>query len=66
MGYSMRTDDWRYTEWTDVKTGQVHARELYDHNRDAQETINLAGRPEHAETVARLGKRLGALTAPKR
>lgn len=62
MGYSMRTDDWRYTEWTDVKTGRVHERELYDHHHDPGETINLAARAEHQETIGRLGKSLHALT----
>ncbi len=62
MGYSLRTDEWRYAEWTEVKTGQVHERELYDHKHDPRETVNLAGRPEHAETIARLGERLQALT----
>lgn len=62
MGYSMRTEAWRYTEWTDVKTGQVHERELYDHHHDPRETVNLAGRPEYTETMAQLGDRLHALT----
>jgi iduronate 2-sulfatase len=31
MGYSVRTDGWRYTEWRDWKSGAVTARELYPH-----------------------------------
>ena len=58
MGYSMRTQRYRYTEWRDFKTSEVRARELYDHDRDPQETVNLAGRPEHEQTVATLSKQL--------
>ena len=46
-GDSIRTDRWRYTEWSD---GQ---RELYDHDSDSEETRNVvAANPE----VARLLK----------
>ncbi|MHC4411890.1 MAG: sulfatase, partial [Planctomycetota bacterium] len=33
MGYSMRTERFRYTEWKDRETGKVLARELYDHQK---------------------------------
>jgi iduronate 2-sulfatase len=48
MGYSVRTDRWRYTEWGTV------FKELYDQQHDPDETVNLADRPEHAGTVAEL------------
>ena len=51
MGYSMRTNHWRYTEWVDRKTGQAVARELYDHRTRQTETANLAGRSQHTELV---------------
>ncbi len=51
MGYSIRTDRFRYTEWRDWQTGAVMARELYDHAADADETRNVAGWPEHAGDV---------------
>jgi iduronate 2-sulfatase len=41
MGYSIRTDKVRYTEWRDWKTGKVLAAELYDHVRDPAETRNV-------------------------
>lgn len=53
-GYSVRTDRWRYTEWIERKTKRILARELYDHHQDSQENTNLAGRPEHDETIRRL------------
>ncbi len=64
-GTTMRTDRYRYVEWVNVKTGAVVARELYDHQTDAQENENLAGRPEHAAVLAELGAqlRVGALGA---
>jgi arylsulfatase A-like enzyme len=40
MGYSMRTNRYRYTEWQD-KQGKVVARELYDHQTDPAETKNV-------------------------
>jgi iduronate 2-sulfatase len=52
FGYSLRTERWRYTEWDEGREG----RELYDHDNDAGELVNLAGKPEHAATVEELGK----------
>ncbi len=45
MGYSLRTDRYRYIEWRDWKSGDVMARELYDHQADDAETRNLAADP---------------------
>jgi len=53
MGYSMRTDRYRYNEWYRMHGPQQHqkgqrvARELYDHDRDG-ETVNVIDRPEYA------------------
>ncbi|SKB08229.1 iduronate 2-sulfatase [Prosthecobacter debontii] len=43
MGYSVRTGHVRYTEWRDWNTGEVIARELYDHANDPTELKNRAG-----------------------
>jgi iduronate 2-sulfatase len=44
MGYSVRTDRWRFTQWgADGEEGC----ELYDHNKDEIEYYNLADRPEY-------------------
>jgi arylsulfatase A-like enzyme len=60
MGYSMRTDRYRYTEWRMRDGSKVVARELYDHETDPHETVNLAGVPEHAARVKELSERLSA------
>lgn len=50
MGRSVRTERWRYTEWDDGKQGA----ELYDHDTDPTEAVNLAANPKHAETIKEL------------
>jgi len=56
MGYSVRTDRYRYVTWMNLETGDFTARELYDHQADPGENVNLAGRVEYAETLAGLEK----------
>lgn len=71
MGYSMRTDRWRYTEWAawdgaHLRPDWSHlaGRELYDHfgddgtDYDKWENVNLADDPKHAEDVSMLSKQL--------
>lgn len=41
-GYSVRTDQWRYTEWRAIDGNEVIATELYDHENDPGETRNVA------------------------
>lgn len=50
MGYSVRTERWRYTEWDGGQKGV----ELYDHDVDPGETKNLAREPQHAAVVTEL------------
>ena len=54
MGYTMRTDRYRFTEW--VKKGKVIARELYDHADAELDLVNIADRPEQAELVKQLSE----------
>jgi arylsulfatase A-like enzyme len=58
MGYTMRTERWRYTEWIDASTGTATARELYDHASSDVAASNLAELPEHAATVKELSAML--------
>jgi iduronate 2-sulfatase len=64
MGYSIRTESHRYTEWRTgwetPETAKVIARELYDHIRDPRETTNVAERPDQAEIVKALAEQLRA------
>ena len=56
FGYTLRTPRWRYTEWDEGRKGQ----ELYDHDADPRELMNLANKPEHAKTVEELSQQLRA------
>ena len=47
MGYSVRTEKWRYTEWDGGRKGI----ELYDHNKDPREFTNLANEVRYAKTM---------------
>lgn len=70
MGYSIRTDSWRYNEWVgwDGETlsanwSAVNATELYDHRGDdgdfdATENVNLANHPKYASVAAALSQAL--------
>ena len=58
MGYSIRTERFRYTEWRDFATREVKARELYDHQDDPGETRNVISRDLHADSVPRLSNLL--------
>ncbi len=50
LGRSIRTERWRYTEWDEGKAGA----ELYGHDRDPREFVNLASDPAHAATAKEL------------
>jgi len=59
MGHSMRTDRYRFTEWA-VPEKDFREYELYDHEVDPKENVNLAKRPEHAGLVQQLTEQLHA------
>jgi len=61
MGYSVRTERWRYTEWDAGKKGV----ELYDHAADPKEHKNLADDPKQAKVIEEL-KALLYEVQPKR
>jgi iduronate 2-sulfatase len=50
MGYSIRTERWRYTEWDDSRRGT----ELYDEKADSGELHNRAGDAAYADIVQEL------------
>ncbi len=59
-GYSIRTPDFRYTEW--LKPGKenvpqwekIVGRELYDHVKDPGENRNCAEEERYAQVVRKL------------
>jgi arylsulfatase A-like enzyme len=59
MGYSMRTDRYRLTEWLVPRT-EFRAYELYDHCSDPDENTNLAVDAEYGPLVDELKKKLHA------
>jgi uncharacterized sulfatase len=56
LGYTLRTERWRYTEWDGGQAGV----ELYDHDADPRELKNLAGDPQQAKTLEELKSLLAA------
>ena len=58
FGYSIRTPQYRYTEWDQGKQG----RELYDHKNDPLEQTNLAASDQHQALIAKLSKKLQSAT----
>jgi arylsulfatase A-like enzyme len=59
MGYSIRTERHRYTEWITPDVDE-RPRELYDYSTDPDEKVNLAASPAHAAIVKDLAARLKA------
>ena len=66
MGYTMRTDRFRYTEWP-AFMGAPHYKpdwdklfgvELYDHSVDPEENVNVAHKKEYQDMVKTLSKEL--------
>ena len=53
-GKTIRTVEWRYTEWTAGKDGV----ELYDQRNDPLELTNLAQKPAYATIVAQMKSKL--------
>jgi len=52
MAYSVRTKDFRYVEWRQLGDPSVVVwRELYDHRKDPEETVNVVDNPEYAGVV---------------
>jgi iduronate 2-sulfatase len=58
MGYTLRTDRWRYTEWFDTRAKKIVAQELYDHQNTQTPDRNLVGDPQHKELVSSLSGKL--------
>jgi len=57
MGYSVRMERARYTEWREWPSGKVIARELYDHEKDVAELHNVIDDPA-TQALADAGAKL--------
>ncbi len=57
MGYSMRTDRYRLTEWR-VPGTDFGQYELYDHQTDPEENVNLADRESYGDVLQKLKTQL--------
>jgi arylsulfatase A-like enzyme len=60
MGYSMRTDRYRYTEWRVKNSNILVERELYDHFLDPCEDTNVVAHAAYTADVAVLEAQLQA------
>ena len=58
MGYSIRTEKWRYTEWDNGKRGT----ELYDENDDSSEMKNLATDAKYRNVASEMQQMLRKVT----
>jgi iduronate 2-sulfatase len=57
MGYSVKTERYNYVEWIRLKTGEVLARELYDHHVDPKETKNVIDNPQYEADISILAQK---------
>ena len=51
MGRSVRTTRYRYTEWRDWDTNNIVDSELYDHDVDPLETVNVVADHANADAI---------------
>jgi iduronate 2-sulfatase len=57
-GFTIKSGNYRYTEWINTSKGEVQQRELYDHSIDPAENRNRIDEPAYREEVVRLRQRL--------
>lgn len=65
MGYAIRTERYRYVEWYDwdkdnKKAGKYITAELFDHQTDPNESVNIADKAASKKLVTQLAKQLRA------
>lgn len=54
LGYSVRTESFRYTKWVQVSSGEVLDQELFDHAKDPEENRNVIDDPQYAGSLPEL------------
>jgi iduronate 2-sulfatase len=58
MGYTVQTDRYRYTEWIKKSSGELLARDLFDHQTDPDENENISINPENSKLIGELSSLL--------
>ena len=58
IGFTIQTDRYRYTEWIKTSTGELMARDLFDHQSDPGENQNISNLPENAPIMEELSELL--------
>jgi arylsulfatase A-like enzyme len=58
IGYSIQTDRYRYTEWIRESSGELMARDLFDHKIDPDENVNISNDPDQNEIIEELSRLL--------
>jgi len=58
IGYTIKTDRYRYTEWIKNNTGEVMATDLFDHQTDPDENRGVAAVPENEPVIKELSSLL--------
>lgn len=65
IGRTIRTADFRYTEWRDIESSELLATELYDHRNTAEagylETVNVVKQKEYASVLPQIAEQLHEL-----
>ena len=64
MGYSIRMDNIRYTEWRKWGSAELLACELYDYSDSSVELINLAENPSYERHIKEARSLLGKICPP--
>mgnify|MGYP001174750728 FL=1 len=58
IGYAAKTARFNYVEWIKIGSGEMVGRELFDHQKDPNETLNLIDNIEYTETINFLAKKV--------
>lgn len=61
MGYTIRTEHYRYTRWIEFETGKLRAEEFYDLKDGRLERKNEIDNPAYARVVEKLKHRLNRI-----
>jgi len=63
MGFSAKDARYNYVEWVQFNSGEILAKELYDHKKDPMETVNVIADPHYAEVITRLSQKTSEIKA---